>query len=209
MLAEGAPLALPPVPLALPAGESVHLRFLVGSALAAPSLDVTRDETTGRWGRPLAHALATQLAAPGVTLLALPRPALPPLAAVAQGRAAQRDVSAQLFASNAIRQLRASFGEPAAVISAHRAQDTPGGGELRLSLSSIFSPRDAYGFRCPILPWERVEDAAGMLLDLLRDARVADVRVVAGVHDERDPVTGGPLLFKPDTIPPGSTVALH
>jgi hypothetical protein len=209
VLAEGAPVALAPAPLALPSGESVHLRFLVGSALAAPAVDVTRDETTGRWGRPLTQALAAQLASPGVTLLALPRPALTPLAAVAQGRTAQRDISAQLFASNAIRQLRASFGEPAAVLSAHRAPDAPGGGELRLSLSSTFSPRDAYGFRCPILPWERVEDAATMLLDLLRDARVGDVRVVAGVHDERDPVTGGPLLFKPDTIPPGSTVALH
>jgi hypothetical protein len=35
-----------------------------------------------------------------------------------------------------------------------------------------------------------------MLMDLLRDCRVADVRVLPGVHADRDPVTGGPLLFK-------------
>jgi hypothetical protein len=201
--AERVPLELPPAPLALPAGESVHLRFLVGSAVGAAGLDVTRDETTGRWGRALANALAGQLALPGATLLALPRPALVPVAAVAQGRIAQRDVSAQLFASNAIRPLRAGVGEPVAVVSAHRTANAPGGGELRLSLSSPFSPRDAYGFRCPILPNERAADAAAMLADVLADMRVADVRFVPGVHDDVDPVTGGPLMFKPETIPSG------
>lgn len=205
-LARGEPLALPPAPLALPAGESVHLRFLVGSAVGAASVDVTRDATTGRWGMPLTKALSAQLAAPGTTLLALPRPVLAPLAAVAQGRSVQRDVSAQLFASNAIRELRASFGEPVAVISAHRAADAPGSGELRLSLSSPFSPRDAQGFRCPILAGERAADAAQMLVDLCADANVADVRVVAGVHDDRDPLTGGPLMFKPATMPGASGV---
>ena len=206
MLAGGEPLALPPAPLALPAGESVVLRFLVGSAVGGAGVDVLRDATTGRWGMPLTRALSAQLAATGVTLLPLPRPAATPLAAVALGRTAQRDVSAQLFASNAIRQLRASVGEPAAVISAHLAQDAPGGGELRLSLSSPFSPRDAYGFRCPILAGERAADAATMLADLLADARVTAVHVVAGVHADRDPLTGGPLMFKPETIPPGSAV---
>lgn len=208
-LAGSAPLALPPAALALPAGESVHLRFLVGSAVAAAGVDITRDGTTGAWGMPLTRALTAQLGAPGVLLLALPRPVSSPLAAVAQGRAAQRDVSAQLFASNAIRELRASVGEPVAVLSAHEADDAPGGGELRLSLSSPFSPRDAYGFRCPIMPWERAEDAATMLINLLRDARVTDVRAIAGVHADRDAITGGPLLFKPDTIPTGTAVTLH
>ncbi|HEX4884855.1 MAG TPA: hypothetical protein VFX05_12000 [Casimicrobiaceae bacterium] len=197
------PLEAPPAPLALPAGESVHLRFLVGSAVGAAGVDITREDTTGRWGMPLTKALAAQLVAPGATLLALPRPAFVPPAAVAHGRLAQRDVSAQLFASHAIRELRASVGEPAAVISAHRAADAAGGGELRLSLSSPFSPRDAYGFRCPILANERAGDAATMLVDLLADARVTDVRLVAGVHDDRDPVTGGPLLFKPVALPAG------
>jgi hypothetical protein len=204
--ATGAPLALSPGALSLPSGESVHLRFLVGSALGSADVDVTRDSTTGRWGRPLTASLVRQLTAPGVALLPLPRPAATPLAAVAQGRLAQRDVSAQLFASNAIRQLRASVGEPTAVISAHLAADAPGGGELRLSLSSELAPRDAHGFRCPLLPVERAAEAAKMLIDLLADARVDDVRIVSGVHADRDAVTGGPLLFKPATIPAAAAV---
>ena len=36
-----------------------------------------------------------------------------------------------------------------------------------------------------------------MLCDLLRDCRVADVRLSPGVHADRDPDTGTILLFKP------------
>jgi hypothetical protein len=72
---------------------------------------------------------------------------------------------------------------------------------LRLSLSSPFAPRAAQGFRCAIQPMERVVDVATMLIDLLRDCRVADVRVVPGVHADRDALTGGPLLFKPEALP--------
>ena len=116
---------------------------------------------------------------------------------------------AQLFASNAVRQLRASVGEPAAVISSHRAAGAPGGGELRLSLSSPFELRDAQGFRCPVYPGERVVDVATMLVELLHDCRVTDIRAVAGVHADRDALTGGPLLFKPETIPPSFPVTIH
>ena len=128
-------------------------------------------------------------------------------AAVKAGRAAQREVSAQLFASNAIRKLRASVGEPSAVISAHRAAGAPGGGELRLSLSSPFEPRDAEGFRCPLYASDRVGDVLAMLQGLLADCRVSDVRVVAGIHADRVEGTGLPLLFKPDSLPGGA--ALH
>jgi len=109
---------------------------------------------------------------------------------------------------NALRKLRASVGEPSAVISAHRAPDAPGGGELRLSLSSPFEPRDAEGFRCPLYPLDRAADVAAALVQLLRDCRVADIRVLAGIHPDRDPATGLRLLFKPDTIPP-ATALVH
>ena len=195
------PLALPAAPIAVGAHEAAHLRFLVGSALAAPGVDLLREPGVGHWGRPLAQVLNAQLATPGLSVVALPRAAASLPAAVAQGRAAQREVSAQLFASNALRELRAMFGEPVAVVSAHRAADAPGGGELRLSLSPPSSPRDAEGFRCPLYPGERAGDVATMLLDLLRDCRVEDVRVIVGVHADRDPFSGGRLLFKPDTMP--------
>jgi hypothetical protein len=134
-------------------------------------------------------------------VLALPRAAQRPLPAVMQGRSAQREISAQLFLGNALRRMRAVAGEPTAVISAHRAPDAPGGGELRVSLSSPFDPRDDEGFRCPLHPFDRVEEVVAMLEALLADCRVADVRLVGGVHPDRDPATGQRLLFKRDSIP--------
>src|SRR4029077_16601521 len=137
--------------------------------------------------------LARQLAAPGVSVLALPRAPQSPPAALQQGRRAQREVGGQLFTSNATRKLRGAVGEPSAVISAHRCAAAPGGGELRLSLSSPFDPRQAEGFRCPLFPADRAVDVASMLLDLLSDCRVTDVRVIPEAQADRDPGTGLPL----------------
>jgi hypothetical protein len=192
---------LPPAPIAVqPGQQSVHLRFLIGTTLAAPEVDVLAATDGAGWAMPLAKELARQLALPEVSVLALPRAPQSPPVALQQGRAAQREVGAQLFASNAIRGLRARVGEPAAVISAHRSVAAPGGGELRLSLSSPFDPRQAEGFRCPLFPTDRVGDVASMLFDLLRDCRVADVRMLPGVHPDRDPQTGMTLLFKPEAV---------
>jgi hypothetical protein len=178
---------------------SVHLRFLIGSALAAPGSVLAAESRIGTWGVPLAQELARQLARPGISVLALPRPPQAPLHALQEGRAAQREVGAQLFASNAIRHLRASVGEPAAVISAHRCPDAPGGGELRLSLSSVFGELQAQGFRCPLFYGERVSDVAAMLAALLHDCRVYDVHVLATVYPDRDVNTGRTLLFRADS----------
>jgi hypothetical protein len=193
-----------PVPIrVMGATEGAHLRFLCGRAIHAPGIDLLRDAGVGGWGMPLTRALNAELAAPGLSLLVLPRAPARPLPALQRGLAAQREVGAQLFASNAIRKLRAAVGEPQAVISAHTAEDAPGGGELRLSISSPFEPRDAEGFRCPLHPIERASDVAAMLIELLHDCRVHDVRVVAGVHPDRHAGSRMPLLFKPETIPGG------
>jgi len=204
------PRRLRPAPLGFHAGrEAVHLRFLIGTAIAKPGVDLLADSGVGKWGVPLARELTRQLGAGGVSVLALPRAPMHLLPAVWQGRVAQREVSAQIFAGNALRKFRGEVGEPTAVISAHRAPDAPGGGELRLSLSSPFEPRAAEGFRCPLLPLDRVGDVVTMLVDLLRDCRVADIRCVAGVHADRAADTGLPLLFKPDTIPDSAGHAVH
>ncbi len=209
----GAGVAVPPrapCPSPLPAsggGESVHLRFVVGSTLARSVADPFAETRVGPWGVPFTKELSRQLGTAGGSVLALPRAPQRPLPAVATGRAAQREVGAQLFAANAIRKLRAAAGEPAAVISAHRAPDAPNGGELRLSLSSPFAAHEAEGFRCPLYPLDRVGDVATMLIDLLADCRVTDVRVAAGVHADRDPATGQTLLFRPDTLP--DRAAMH
>ena len=203
-------LDLHPTPIATKAGqEGVHLRFLAGVALAAPQVDLLREPDGPAVAMALAQELGRQLAGPGYSVLALPRAAQSPLAALQQGRAAQRDIGAQLFASNAIRRLRASVGEPSAVISAHRCVGAPGGGELRLSLSSPFDPRRAEGFRCPLFASDRAVDVAKMLADLMRDCRVTDVQALPGVHADRDPATGLTLLFKADAVADARRAIVH
>ena len=203
-------LDLRPTPIATKAGqEGVHLRFLAGVALAAPQADLLREPDGPAGAMALAQELGRQLAGPGYSVLALPRAAQSPLAALQQGRAAQRDIGAELFASNAIRRLRASVGEPSAVISAHRCVGAPGGGELRLSLSSPFDPRRAEGFRCPLFASDRAVDVAKMLADLMRDCRVTDVQALPGVHADRDPATGLTLLFKADAVADARRAIVH
>ena len=200
---------LAPAGIVLSGGpETVHLRFVVGSAVAAHGADLTRDTGVGTWGIPVAQALGRGLAVPGVSVLALPRAPQSLLQSVQQGRAAQREVGAQIFATNAIRRLRASVGEPTAVISSHRAPAAIHGGEVRLSLSSPFDPREAEGFRCPLYPLDSVEEVVVMLTNLLGECRVADVRIVPGIHADRDPSTGMSLLFKGDSLS-ASTSAVH
>jgi len=200
----GSPRAvdLPPAPMVVEGGnERVHLRFIPGAVLTAPRFDPLEASTIAAWGIAFAQALARALHVEGLSLLALPRPLQRLVPAVQAGRSVQREVSAQVFASNAIRKLRAAVGEPTAIISAHRAADAPMRGELRLSLSSAFAPREAEGFRCPLYAYESVHDVLGMLTGLLRDCRVGDVRLRAGIHADIDPLTGGPLLFKEGEAP--------
>jgi len=202
-----AALDLRPAPFdAASAVERVHLRFLVGAVLTPPRVDPLRESNIGRWGIAFSQAMTKALHAPGVSLLALPRPPEHLVNAVQTGRAAQREVSAQLFASNAIRKFRASYGEPTAIISAHRCAAADGGGELRLSLSSPFAAREAEGFRCPLYPYEAVQDVAAMLEALMRDCQVSDVRSMPGVHADIDSVTGAPLFFKDNGASPGAPI---
>ena len=197
------PMVLAPSPITIGATEGAHLRFLVGTALAAPGAELLRDNDIRRFGAPLARALEAALAADGVTLLALPRAPSDLVFAVHAGRDAQREVATQLFLSQALRNLRMRYGEPSAVISAHRSPDAPLGGELRLSLSSPFAEREAEGFRCPLFAADVLSDVVKMLTNLLEDCRVSDVRIVAGIHDDRTADTNQLLLFKPDTMPTG------
>src|SRR5262249_52027510 len=78
-------------------GESVRLRFIVGSMVARADADVFAKPEVGPWGIPLTKALSAELALPGISVLVLPRAPQRPLQAVAAGRAAQREVGAQLF----------------------------------------------------------------------------------------------------------------
>ena len=174
----------------------VHLRFIVGVAVASRGVDLLSDNSVGKWGMPLTRLLVRALAQHAVTVLVLPHAPKRLCVALQQGRAAQREVSAELFASGAIRKMRASVGEPVAVVSAHHTFDAPAGGELRLSLSSVFDPAQDEGFRCPLYRADQKTDVVNMLLALLEDCRVSDIRVLPGLHPDRDPATGLRLLFK-------------
>lgn len=196
------PLALPPQPLRV-AGtqEAAHLRFILGSALCGPQAEPFDVPEAGKWSVPVARAVSRALAHPGVTVLALPRPPQRLVPALASGRAAQRDVALQLFVGGALRRMRSRTGEPGAVLSAHRAADAPGGGELRLSLSSPFAPQEAEGFRYPLQPYERVPDALAAITALLADCRVSDVRAMPDVQPDRDPATGVLRFCRPEETP--------
>lgn len=177
--------------------ESVFLRFIIGTALAGPGVDLTTENDTGKWGMPFTQAFAKQLGGGSLSLLALPRPPRAPLAALFQGRAAQREVSMQLFATNAIRKFRGSVGEPEAVISAHRTET---GGEVRLSLSNPFDEKGAEGFRAELHATDRAQDVAVAMQDLLRECNVESVTVLADVFPDIDSETKLPMLFRADAL---------
>ncbi len=185
--------------------ESVFLRFIVGTALAGPGVDLLTENDTGKWGMPFTQTFATQLGGGTLSLLALPRPPRSPLAALFQGRAAQREVSMQLFATNAIRKFRGSVGEPEAVISAHR---TGSGGEVRLSLSNPFDEKGAEGFRAELHATDRAQDIAVAMQDLLRECNVESVTVLADVFPDIDSETKLPMLFRADMLESASDKAL-
>jgi len=197
-LTPGAPVAIDKASLSVPANqESVFLRFLVGTAVAGPSVDLLTDNDTGKWGMPFTQAVAKQLGGGNLSLLAMPRPPRSPLAALFQGRAAQREVSLQLFATNAIRKFRSGVGEPEAVISAHR---TDAGGEVRLSLSNVFDEKGAEGFRAELFATDRAQDVAVMMRDLLAECGVTSVTILADVFPDIDAETKLPMLFRADAL---------
>ena len=59
--------------MAVPANqESVFLRFIVGTALAGPGVDLMTENDTGKWGMPFTQTFAKQLGGGTLSLLALP-----------------------------------------------------------------------------------------------------------------------------------------
>lgn len=194
----GAPVAIDKAGLRIPANqESVFLRFLVGTAVAGPGVDLLTDNDTGKWGMPFTQAFAKQLGGGNLSLLAMPRPPRSPLAALFQGRTSQREVSLQLFATNAIRKFRSGVGEPEAVISAHRTAD---GGEVRLSLSNVFDEKGAEGFRAELFPTDRAQDVAIMMRELLAECGIASITTLADVFPDIDAETKLPMLFRADAL---------
>jgi len=170
--------ALPPDDLHVKAGqEQTFLRFLVGAGVSpvdAPGFAETA-ANIGAWGRECAKMLADQLAAPGVQLLALPRPPKNMLMAPHSGRCAQLEAAFNLFASNAVRRLRMAVGDPSIILSAHE------NAEIRVTLSSPFAPDMVEGFCWPLHPLDDLGAIESMVRDLFADIRLNDLRVAPKV----------------------------
>jgi hypothetical protein len=213
--ASASPIAIEKQSMQVPANqESVFLRFLVGTAFAALGVDLLNEKDTGKWGMPFTQAFAKQLGGGSLSLLAMPRPPRTPLAALFQGRAAQREVSLQLFATNAIRKFRSSVGEPEAVISAHRSHEVTArsgahSGEIRLSLSNAFDEKGAEGFAATLYATDRAQDIVVQMQDLLRECNVENVTVLADVFPDIDPETNLPFFFRADALEEMTTRALR
>jgi len=179
--------------------EQVFLRFIVGATLVSAKTHWQEGTKIESWGMALTECLSQQLGMPGTTILALPRAPKSLLLAVQEGRRLQREVSLQLFMSNAIRECRTKFGEPTIVLSSHHMD--PGEGEIRVSISSEFSTKDAQGFRCPLFPDDRVVDVQRMIETLVQECQVSDLRILQKVYTDKEPETGLTWLFKPEAIP--------
>jgi len=164
---------LPPSVIAIAQpGEHLHLRFLVGAAIA-PAAEPSFVETAsniGMWGMPLTRALTAQLAQPDVEVLPLARPPLDLLRAGQAGRFAQLEAAFNLFASNAVRRLRSATGDPDAVISAHDD------GDIRVALSSPFDEATVEGFRWPLHPLDDLTALVDSIAGLLKECRVTNVQ---------------------------------
>jgi hypothetical protein len=205
--APGVPIAVAPSRMNVPGGqETAFLRFIIGSALAGPSVNLLTERDTGKWGMPFTQALSKQLTAPNLTVLAMPRPPMSPLAALLVGQAAQRDVAMQLFVANAIRKFRERVGDPKAVISAHRTGE---GGEVRLSLSNPFDEKGAEGFRATLLPNERAQDVSSAMQMLLQECKIEDVTTLSEIFPDQEPATGMTLFFKPETVADAPRLTVH
>lgn len=164
-----------------PGREQVHLRFLVGAGIAAPTAPSFLETAAniGTWGMPLTRALARQLAQPGLDLLPVPRPPTTILKAAHAGRCVQLELAFNLFVSNTVRQFRSMVGDPTVVLSAHLGE--AGMAEIRISMSTGLDDTLLEGFRWPLHPLDELERVVSTITDLLRECRIGDVRVVESV----------------------------
>jgi len=211
------------------ADESVHLRFLVGAAWVSSearrwigagaqfensvgySVRGSVGNAVGKWATPLTHLLARQLAQAEVTVLPLARPPLPLALAASAGRAAQLELSFQLFAGGALRRARASIGEPTVMVAAHRSDDAlrPMHGEVRITLSSVFDQAMCDAFAWPIGPGDDLVAITASITGLLAECRVEGVVLVPEVQPDRHPVhTHERLLLTVANIAPAGAAAV-
>jgi len=183
---------VPPAPIELARGaEEVHVRFLLGAAIAPAHLPdiVETGANVGAWGTPALRAMSAQLAAAGVQVLAMPRPPAGLYTAAFSGRRAGIETGFNLFMSNAVRRFRMTVGDPAVSVSSHA------GGELRITLSTVLDDSLVEGFRWPLHPADDLEEVEAAVVSMIRECRLPDPHCAAGVLPDR--TSTGALLFPP------------
>ena len=179
-----------PAPIAVLRGvEEVHLRFLLGAAVApahAPGV-VETGANIGVWGTPALNAMGAQLATPGVQVLAMPRPPAGLYTAASLGRRAAIEAAFNLFMSNTLRRFRLSVGDASVTLSSHE------GGEVRVKLWTPFDDAMTEGFRWPLHPADDLDEIARTIFDMVAECRLPEPHVVPTVLPDRGPT--GAVLY--------------
>jgi hypothetical protein len=171
-----------PAPIAALRGvEEVHLRFLLGAAIAAahaPDI-VETGANIGVWGTPALQAMGAQLATPGVQLLAMPRPPAGLYTAAAGGRRAAVEAAFNLFMSNTLRRFRMAVGDPSVTLASHD------GGDVRVTLWTPLDDAMSEGFRWPLHPADQIDEIARTIADMVAECRLPPPHVAQTVLPDR------------------------
>jgi hypothetical protein len=172
------PPELAPQDIKVDSGEErVHLRFLVGAAVApanAPAFAETAGNI-GAWGLPFTQALAAQLGQQGLSLLPIPRLPMNMRGALETGRFALREMEFQLFLGNALRRFRARVGDPDATVASYSDAS------VRINLGSPFDASLDCEYRWPLFPEDDIGAVGTSIFGLLADCRVETVQVAETV----------------------------
>ncbi|HYH42096.1 MAG TPA: hypothetical protein VD867_08940 [Burkholderiales bacterium] len=172
---------LPPAPIHVTRGvEEVHVRFLVGAAIAPAHLPgiVETGANVGQWGTAALRAMATQLAGAGVQVLPMPRPPSGLYTAAFNGRRAGVEGAFNLFMSNAVRRIRMAVGDPSVTLSSHAS------GELRVTLWTPFDDSLVEGFRWPLHPADDLDEVEHTLSAMIGECRLAEPDYAPGIQPD-------------------------
>jgi hypothetical protein len=169
--------------------EEVHVRFLLGAAIAPAHLPdiVETGANIGQWGTAALRAMTAQLATPGVQVLPLPRPPAGLHTAAYAGRSAGIEAAFNLFMSNAVRRFRLAIGDPSVTVSSHA------GGELRVTLWTPFDDSLVEGFRWPLHPADDLDRLEHTITSMVAECRLPEPTLVDDLRPDHS--STGAVLF--------------
>jgi hypothetical protein len=173
---------MPPSPIAVARGvEEVHVRFLLGAAIApahAPGIAET-GSNVGAWGTAALRVMASLLATANVQILPMPRPPGGLYSAAYAGRRAGLEAAFNLFMSNSVRRFRSSVGDPSVTLSAHES------GDIRVTLWTPFDDAIVEGFSWPLHPAEDLAEIEHAITGLIEECRLPEPTVHSDVLPDR------------------------